>query len=286
MNEVAENNNSFSYKDCDFEQKFFIDLRFVMKKMYLSPNSFMLESDFCRKYNLKRKGVFFCMKNKIGEGRFASPKSIFPEVYCERGYCHYSALKFAYSDYFDNVEIQFGYYKPKIAKKEMLHSICEFTVGGQKFVFDGANYLIMSSSLYKKLFNFHSLTIITKQELLKDVKTLNSILKSKNNYARAVCKSSMKFSFSSENKNNSGKQILLLGENLCIYLSNRKAFIEDVGQCRNFYVQINKELDNRSNWKFSINRTSYNHFSNNQTSKKEVKTKRTQTAKKINDKEL
>lgn len=229
-NEIINRYKTLSFQDREY---FCLDIKYYFNYFYNNSFSFLKEIEFVSKYGLQYNNDtgWFKINNSIGKGKFVLASKLFPNAPCKIKDCHKCAYLFALNSN-NNAILKSGFVNPFSTKKGFLHSICEFQMDDESFIFDGSNYLIMSKDLYVDLFKFEELSAITHRQLINDFKSLSKI-----NYLNKPTLKSDKEKIYYMNFNN---DIIKAFEGLgfCLYLYDRKNFINEVP----FY---SKELHNK-----------------------------------------
>lgn len=146
-------------------------------------------------------------------GLFINANAIFGnKVYCHVGECHFSAYSFVYKSKFP-CKLNFGKINPYDMGDGLFHSIATFNVENKEFVFDGANYMVMSKDLYFKLFKFKPIQVLEKETIKQDYK----------NFARPTLKSNEGYMLGKSNMVN--RRFNAFG--FITYLYDRNDFLEN-----------------------------------------------------------
>lgn len=224
-----ENSNKLdkSFEELTLQETFCLDLKYICKAITQSiDSSYYLISSFTEKYDLifnKNTNWFYVNNQTIGNGNFISANKLFQNAPCSLAKCHRCAYIFALN-YEGNVELKAGMTNPFNSNNSFLHSVCEIKLDNEKYIFDGANFLVMSKELYYKIFHFQELTSITKKDLVDDYIEL-SLDNGKNKNIRNLTKTQNFYSL--KNVFNKSLKNKFKGLSFCTYLYDRVGFMEN-----------------------------------------------------------
>lgn len=242
LNEVDLNNQLLSKMkngSLDKRECFCFDLKHFCYEVTQQP--FYLFSNglsFVKEYGLSFNSAngWFCMNNDIGKGKFIPANYLFKKAPCDPKNCHKCSYIFALGYKLDEVSIKSGLLNPFNIGDGFLHSVCEFKYKNNLYVFDGANFLVMSKSLYNKVFNFKEIETITQNTIIKDFKDISY------NKDKPLLKSEKTYIMGTPIKFNKTLLSKFSGLGFCLYLYNRNDFMKTNSiENENFYENLKKE---------------------------------------------